>query len=55
MKPYVCENVTLLDDGDKGIYLIVKDETGIIQEWALLPEELPRIKEVIERYLEKKV
>jgi DNA-directed RNA polymerase subunit H (RpoH/RPB5) len=56
MKTFVDGNVTLIQEDRDELYLSIKDlDTNILQEYAILPEELPRIKEVIERYLEKKV
>lgn len=56
MRTFVECNVTLISEDHDELYLYIKDDiSGTVQSWAILPEELPRIKEVIERYLEKKV
>jgi len=51
MIDYIKDNVTLLDDGSAGIYLIVRDPSGIVQEYAILPEEVAAIHEVANRWL----
>lgn len=56
MKQWINGNVMLISEDHDELYLIIKDEiSGITQDYAILPEELPRIKEVIEQYLAKKV
>jgi len=52
MMSYIEKNCTLLDDGDAGIYLIVRDEiTNIVQEYAIMPEEVAAIQEVTNKWL----
>lgn len=56
MKQWINGNVMLISEDHDELYLIIKDEiSSITQDYAILPEELPRIKEVIEQYLAKKV
>lgn len=51
MIQYQHRNVILQDDGSDGIYLVVKDEAGPIQEYAILPGEVAAIQEVTNKWL----
>lgn len=52
MRQFTDANVTLLEEDDGSLYLYVQDETApiAVQELALLPVEIERIKAVIEKY-----
>lgn len=51
MIDYIKDNVTLLDDGSEGIYLVVRDVSGPVQQYAILPEEVAAIHEVTNKWL----
>lgn len=53
MIDYIKENVTLLDDGSEGIYLVVRDVSGPVQQYAILPAEVAAIHEVTNKWLVK--
>jgi len=52
MREFKESNVTLLEDDDGSLYLYVQDETApiAVQELAILPIEIERIRSVIEKY-----
>lgn len=57
MREWHQNNITLVEEDKGELTLYVTDETirfGL-QELALLPEEILRIKEVIEQYLSKDI
>ena len=56
MRNFIEGNVTLISEDHDELYLYIKDDiSGTVQSWAILPDELPRIKEVIEQYLSKDI